>query len=151
MEAFYDRSILGDIEFYELFGEHERVKALKKMFKAQKERLMRGEVKRDYKHDREKRHSILEGVLVAAGWDTQGNISQASLYTHSGEDIILEHRFGLKKFKPFINERVRVSGLENLDSDDGRKMIVRRISRVLDRKYPLLPVPEEQMVTHAGG
>ena len=152
MEAFYDRSILGEIEFYEMSGEHEKSTELKKQFKARKahnkDKLSNGEFIR---HNPPRKHVVLEGVVVASGWDENGRVTRACLYTQSGDDIILVHRLGIKKFKPFINDKVRISGDEGLEARDGRKVFVKRISREFGRKLLLLPAESSQREMQTGG
>ncbi|MDA8793426.1 hypothetical protein N9N67_09275 [Bacteriovoracaceae bacterium] len=73
---------------------------------------------------------VFEGTLVAAGWDLLDHVNQASLYTQEDEDILLDHNLGIKKFKPYLNQRVRISGDIISTSRDGRRVLVKKISRL---------------------
>jgi hypothetical protein len=73
---------------------------------------------------------VFEGTLVAAGWDKFDHISQSSLYTQDDEDILLEHGLGMKKFKPFLNQKVRVSGEIISTARYRRRFKVKNISRL---------------------
>jgi hypothetical protein len=71
-----------------------------------------------------------EGTLVAAGWDKLGDVNKSSLYTQEDEDIMLEHEEGIIEFKPFMNHKVRVSGVITSGVNDGRKVLVKKIHKL---------------------
>ncbi len=73
---------------------------------------------------------IFEGTLVAAGWDKFDHINQSSLYTKDDENIYLDHNLGMKKFKPFLNQKVRISGDVIEAAGLGRRVIVKKINRL---------------------
>jgi hypothetical protein len=77
-----------------------------------------------------KKNQIFEGTLVAAGWDRLDHVNQSSLYTQDDEDILLDHRLGIEKFKPFLNQKVRISGDIISSVKDGRRILVKKISRI---------------------
>jgi hypothetical protein len=79
-------------------------------------------------------NQIFDGILVAAAWDRLNRIRKVSLYTLDGEDILLEHKYGIEKFRPLINQRVRVRGEVVSDDREERKILVRRIHR-LGKEY----------------
>ncbi|MFT6069346.1 MAG: hypothetical protein ACJAT2_003588 [Bacteriovoracaceae bacterium] len=82
---------------------------------------------------------VFEGVLVATGWDRFDLVNQSSLYTSDNEDILLVHVSGMKKFKPYINQRVRITGKIVSTIKDERRLLVKRISR-LTRGFKDQPV-----------
>ncbi len=55
-------------------------------------------------------NQVFEGTLTAAGWDIIDNINRTSLYTQEDEDILLDHELGIRKLKPFLNQKVRIWG-----------------------------------------
>jgi hypothetical protein len=81
---------------------------------------------------------------VAAGWDKNDNINQSSLYTQDDEDILLEHNSGIKKFTPYINQRVRVTG-DVISSDrNEKKILVKKITNIYgDYTQPLRDIYDE--------
>jgi hypothetical protein len=119
MNAIHERSIYGDIEFYELFPE----------YKTEKNSLKKQE---------------FEGTIVAVGWDKYEQINKTSLYTVDDEDILLEHTLGIKKLKLYLNKKVKVIGnLTSLNSDE-RKVAVKSIC-LLENGFskPSVPVLDE--------
>jgi hypothetical protein len=77
-----------------------------------------------------RKNQVFEGILVAVGWDKLDHINQSSLYTQEDENILLEHGAGMKKFRPFLNQKVRISGDIVSTIRDGRKVMVKKISRL---------------------
>jgi hypothetical protein len=73
---------------------------------------------------------VFEGTLVAAGWDKLDHINQSSLYTKDDENIFLDHNLGMKKFKPFLNQKVRISGDIVATTGHGRRVVVKKINRL---------------------
>jgi hypothetical protein len=69
-------------------------------------------------------------MLVAAGWDNFDHVNQSSLYTKDDENIILDHNLGMKKFKPFLDQKVRISGEIVVTVGQGRRVLVKKISRL---------------------
>ena len=78
------------------------------------------------------RNQIFEGTLVAAGWDTFDYITQLSLYTEEDEDILLVNDSAMKKFGPYLNQKVRISGIILSEKKDTRSIVVKDISRLSD-------------------
>ena len=67
---------------------------------------------------------------MPAGWDKSDKINKSSLYTEDGEDILLEHRYGMKKFMSLMNKKVRIKGDVVSDDHEGKKVLVKRISKI---------------------
>ena len=126
MNAFYERSILGAIESHELFGEYDLARTLQNKYDSEKER---NHQQKENKMMIQKKH-VFEGTLVAAGWDRLDHVNQSSLYTQDDEDILLEHNLGIEKFKPYLNQKVRISGDIISTIKDGRRVLVKKISRL---------------------
>ena len=126
MNALYERSILGAIESHELFGEHDLARTLQNEYDSEKER---NHQRKENKMMIQKNH-VFEGTLVAAGWDRLDHVNQSSLYTQDDEDILLEHNLGIRKFKPFLNQKVRITGDIISTIRDGRRVLVKKISRL---------------------
>ncbi|MFT6068041.1 MAG: hypothetical protein ACJAT2_002175 [Bacteriovoracaceae bacterium] len=126
MNIVSERSVLGAIECHELLGEHNKARVLRRKYDKRKER------KRRKKESQLKiqKDQIFEGTLVAAGWDKLDHINQSSLYTQEDEDILLEHKWGMKKFKPFLNQKVRIKGDIVSSIKDGRRVLVKEIIRL---------------------
>lgn len=74
---------------------------------------------------------FFEGTLVAAGWDKSECVNQASLYTQEDEDILLNHRFGMKTLKNYLNKRVRIWGNVIRDNNEGRRVNVKKIVNLI--------------------
>lgn len=79
-----------------------------------------------------KKNQIFEGTLVAAGWDKKEHVNQSSLFTQDEEDILLIHGLGMKKFKPFLNQKVRVWGDISSGRGEERKLSVKKICKLLN-------------------
>ena len=126
MNARYERSLLGAIECHELFGDHNMAKKLMKEYKDEKNNSQKKGNKMI------KKNQIFEGTLVAAGWDRLDHVNQSSLYTQDDEDILLEHGLGMKKFKPFLNQKVTIWGDIASNGREERKITVKKIIRILD-------------------
>ncbi len=126
MNARYERSLLGAIECHELFGDHNMAKKLMKEYKDEKNNSQKKGNKMI------KKNQIFEGTLVAAGWDRLDHVNQSSLYTQDDEDILLEHGLGMKKFKPFLNQKVKIWGDIASNGREERKITVKKIIRILD-------------------
>jgi hypothetical protein len=73
---------------------------------------------------------VFEGTLVAAGWDKLDAVSKSSLYTQEDEDIMLDHGQGICELKPFLNHKVRISGVITSKGKDGRKLLVKKIVKL---------------------
>ncbi|MDA8793322.1 hypothetical protein N9N67_08750 [Bacteriovoracaceae bacterium] len=126
MSALYERSLLGQIEGHELFGEHELARNLRIKFCSY---IKKKNQQKEKELMIQKSH-VFEGTLVAAGWDRYDHVSQSSLYTQDEEDILLDHRLGIRKFKPYLNQKVRIIGNIVSINSDGRKVLVEKISRI---------------------
>ncbi len=138
MDALQERAMLGAIEAHELFGEHDMAKKLIKQYSEEKYKSQKKE------NQMIKKNQIFEGTLVAAGWDRLDRVNQSSLYTQDDEDILLEHGTGIKKFKPFLNQKVRISGDIISTARDGRKVLVKKISRITGGfTKPITPLRDE--------
>ena len=124
MNALYERSMLGAIEAHVLLGEHDMAKKLIKEYSDEKYKPQKKE------NEMIKKFQTFEGTLVAAGWDRQDNVNQSSLYTQDDEDILLDHNLGIRKFKPYLNQKVRISGDIISSNRDGRRVLVKKISRI---------------------
>lgn len=124
MNAVSERSILGTIECHELLGEHKKSRILRRKYDKRKVLKQR----RYEKKMKVLKDQIFEGTLVAAGWDELDHITQSSLYTQEDEDILLEHNLGMKKFLPFLNEKVRITGDIVSSVKDGRRVLVKEIT-----------------------
>jgi len=79
-----------------------------------------------------KKNQFFEGTLVAAGWDRLDHVNQSSLYTQDSEDILLDHGLGIKKFEPFLNQRVRIWGDITSNGREERRISVKKIIRLVD-------------------
>lgn len=126
MNALYERSMLGAIECHELFGEHDMARKLMKEYRDEKNNPLEKE------NEMIKKNQIFEGTLVAAGWDRLDHVNQSSLYTQDDEDILLDHGLGMKKFKPFLNQKVRIWGDVASNGREERRISVKKIIRILD-------------------
>ena len=126
MNALYERTMLGAIECHELFGEHDMARKLMKEY--------RDEKNNSYEKENEmiNKNQIFEGTLVAAGWDRLDHVNQSSLYTQDDEDILLDHGLGMKKFKSFLNQKVRIWGDVTSNGREERRISVKKITRLLD-------------------
>ena len=140
MEALYERSILGAIEYHLLFCEFDKAKILRTKYK------INIELKTQQKENEMtiQKNQIFEGTLVAAGWDSFDHINQSSLYTQDDEDILLEHGLGIRKFTPYLNQKVRISGDVVSTVMDGRRVLVKKISRLSGGfTKPITPIHDE--------
>jgi len=139
MNTLNERLVLGAIECHELFGEHDSARKLRNEYNSEKKKNQKRKSEIMFEKDK-----IFEGTLVAAGWDKLDHVNQSSLYTQEDEDILLEHNSGIKKFKPYLNEKVRVLGDIISSNRDGRRVLVKKISRLLDcSTRPLRPLRDE--------
>jgi hypothetical protein len=120
----HERLMLGAIECHELFGEHDMARKLIKEYSDLKYKSQKEE------NEMIKKNQIFEGTLVAAGWDRLDHVNQTSLYTQDNEDILLEHNLGIRKFKPYLNQKIRVSGDIISTIKDERRVLVRKITRI---------------------
>lgn len=127
MNALYERSVLGAIEYHEIFGEHDKARRLRKEYQDYKNKKNKSQETESIK-----RNEMFEGTLVAAGWDLAGLVNQSSLYTQDGEDILLGHNLGMKKFKPYLNQEVRIWGDVISNRSGERRVSVKKITRILD-------------------
>ncbi len=125
MNPLNEKSVLETIEYLELFGEHRMARKLMREFKDQIRESLNKENKML------KKNQVFEGTLVAAGWDRLDHVNQSSLYTQEDEDILLEHGSGIKKFTPFLNQKVRICGDISTNGSEERRIIVKKISRLL--------------------
>ncbi len=126
MYALRERALLGSIECHELFGEHNMARKLMKEYRGEKNNPQGKE------NEMIKKNQVFEGTLVAAGWDRLDHVNQSSLYTQDDEDILLEHGLGMKKFIPFLNQKVRIWGDVASNGRKERRISVKKISRLLD-------------------
>jgi len=78
-----------------------------------------------------KKNQFFEGTIVAAGWDNLDHVNKSSLYTQSNEDILLQHGVGIKKFTPFLNQKVRIWGDVISNDREERIISVKKITRLL--------------------
>jgi hypothetical protein len=69
---------------------------------------------------------------MAAGWDRLDNVNQSSLYTQDDEDILLKHGLGIIKFKPFLNQKVKIWGNVTLNRNGERSITVKKIKRLIN-------------------
>jgi hypothetical protein len=115
MNTLHERSIRGQIEVCELFGQKAKAKRLTEVL-IKERRVRSNEVK------------VFEGVLVPAGWDRQENINRLSLFTQDDEDIILKHRFGMRQFKPYLNQKVKIYGKISSNNNNERTIYVNKIT-----------------------
>jgi len=76
------------------------------------------------------KNNTFEGLLVPAGWDNFERVNKTSLFTHDDEDILLKHNNGVKRFKPFMNEEVRITGDITSDSRNERTLVVSKITKL---------------------
>ena len=125
MHASIEKSFLEEIECHELFGEHETAKNLRGKYESKKSVQKK-------KDALIKKNQVFEGTLIAAGWDRTDNVNQWSLYTPQEEDILLEHHSGIRKFKPYLNKKVRICGDITSSNKDGMKVFVRKINQLKD-------------------
>lgn len=79
-----------------------------------------------------RKNQIYEGTLVAAGWDRKDHVNQLSLYTQDDEDILLVHSLGIKKFKPYLNQKVKICGDVVSNSREEKRISVKKISIMLN-------------------
>ena len=117
MNQYNEKFRMEAIEGYEIFGDFEKARRLKSEFK---EEWMN------------QKDLTYEGILTAAGWDNLENVNQSSLYTQEDEDILLEHKQGMRKFRPYLNQKVRIWGDIISTAHNGRKILVRKITRIFD-------------------
>lgn len=138
MIAMSERAILGQIEFYEVFGERTKAKALKEEFDSNKR------IAKLKKSQNTQKNQSFEGTIVAAGWDKHDHVDQSSLFTREEEDILLDHGLGINKFKPFFNQKVRILGDITTNSKAERRINVKKITRIIsDFTKPLLRKRDE--------
>ncbi len=126
MNALHERTLLGAIECHELFGEHDMARKLMKEYRDEKN------ISYEKENKMVNKNQIFEGTLVAAGWDRLDHVNQSSLYTQDDEDILLEHGLGIKKFMPFLNQKVKIWGDVTSNGREERRISVKRIVRLLD-------------------
>ena len=126
MKKSCERALLGAIECHELFGEHDMAKKLQKEYRLEKNKSL--------EKDKEEINvnQVFEGTLVPAGWDKLEHVNQSSLYTQDDEDILLEHKIGINKFKPFFNQKVRIWGKITSNSREERSILVNKIISLID-------------------
>jgi hypothetical protein len=138
MNPLYERSILGAIECHEIFGEHDMERKIIKEYKDVKYKSQKKENKVI------KKNQIFEGTLVAAGWDRLDHVNQTCLYTQDDEDILLDHNLGIRKFMPYLNQKVRISGDIISTIKDERRVLVKKITRITDGfTKPTIPLRDE--------
>ena len=87
------------------------------------------------------KNQFYEGTLIAAGWDRFDSINQSSLFTQEDEDIMLDHKMGIARFKPFFNQKVRIWGEIFSDERNEIMVLLHRISAKIEdeaikRGYP---------------
>jgi hypothetical protein len=126
MYALRERALLGAIECHELLGEHNMARKLMKEYRDEKNNPQKKE------NEMIKKNQVFEGTLVAAGWDRLDHVNQSSLYTQDDEDILLDHGLGMKKFIPFLNQKVRIWGDVTSNRRMERRISVKKIIRILD-------------------
>lgn len=126
MNALRERTLIGSIEYHKIFGDRNIVRKLMKEYRDEK---YNPQVK---EKEMISKNQIFEGTLVAAGWDRLDHVNQSSLYTQDDEDILLDHGLGMKKFKPFLNQKVRIWGDVASNGREERRISVKKIIRVLD-------------------
>ncbi len=68
-----------------------------------------------------------EGTVVAAGWDRLSFVRKVNLVTKDNEDIHLIHGQGVNKFKPYLNHRVRVTGIVVSNGNNKKFCTVQKI------------------------
>ena len=125
MDAMYERSVLAAIECHELFGEFEKSEILK----CEYESHINNSQQKDVEMKDHAEH-IYEGTLIASNWDRLDNVCESSLFTQEDEDILLEHSAGMKKFRPYLNQKVRILGQIVSINRDGKKVMVKKITRI---------------------
>lgn len=116
------KSLLEAIECHMIFGEIEEAEKLKKNYK-----------KKFNKMERDMsilRNQTFEGTLTAIGWDQLDHANKLSLFTPDDEDIILEHSSQVKRFAPYMNKKVKIIGDLTSSEKDGRRVAVRKISKL---------------------
>lgn len=121
------KGILEAIECHMIFGEVQEAEQLKNTYDEK--------YKISKKKDHEmmiKKNQTFEGTLIAAGWDHLDHVTQLSLYTEDDEDILLERHCAIRKFAPYMNQEVRVLGDVTSSDRDGRRITVKKISKLLD-------------------
>lgn len=126
MDAMLERSLLGAIECHELFGEFDEADVLKGEYDDKINHSQQKDVEMKDQQDH-----IYEGTLVASDWDRLDNVSQSSLFTQEDEDILLDHSSGMKKFRPYLNQKVRILGKIVSINRDGKKVLVKKITRII--------------------
>jgi hypothetical protein len=121
MNNLQERAILEAIECHELSGKHDIAKKLLKEYKDEKNKTNKKE------KNTMNTNQIFEGTLMAAGWDRLDNVNQSSLYTQDDEDILLKHGLGIIKFKPFLNQKVKIWGNVTLNRNGERSITVKKL------------------------
>jgi hypothetical protein len=124
MSAIYERSMLEAIEGHELFGEHDRAKTLINEYQLRRDRQSRNGDRKVIKNQ------VVEGTLVAAGWDRSDNVNQLSLYTNDDEDILLDENLLIKDYSSFLNHRVKIWGDVVSNKREEKKIAVKKIRRL---------------------
>lgn len=132
-----ETDILAEIEFHELMGNFSKSARLKNNY--QRIQANRGGVRM-----KDRALQTMEGTLVAAGWDDNDQMNLSSLYTQESEDILLSHLQGIKTFKPYLNQKVKIVGRVISNKKDSREVLVKHITRLADGfSIPLKPIFDE--------
>jgi hypothetical protein len=64
------------------------------------------------------------GTIIAISWDQNDHPKKFSLYTDRDEDIIIEDQNEIRRFTPFLNKRVKLTGRITSSLRDERKIRV---------------------------
>lgn len=77
-----------------------------------------------------KESKTYEGTVIATEWDRLNLVTRVNLVTKENEDILLIHGHGVSKFKPYLNHRVRVTGIVVSNSNDKKFFTVQKIMKL---------------------
>lgn len=71
----------------------------------------------------------VEGIIIPAGWDNNGNVVNLAIATRTEEEYLITDEDQVAKLKPLLRQEVEVRGI--LQTQQGKRIIrVKRFNRL---------------------
>jgi hypothetical protein len=71
----------------------------------------------------------VEGIIIPAGWDNNGNVVNLAIATRNEEEYLITDKDQVAKLKPLLRQEVEITGI--LRTQQGKRIIrVKRFNRL---------------------
>ena len=72
----------------------------------------------------------VEGIIIPANWDNNGNVVDLAIATHDEEEYLITEKDQIARLKPLLRQEVEIEGITQIQ--EGKRVI--RVKKFSKRK-----------------